>query len=56
MNIRDPHQLKTVPYTPVSHPFVERMIGSLRRELLDQVFFWNTVDLGGGLFELPVAA
>ncbi len=38
-------ELKTVPYTPISHPFVERLIGSLRRELLDQVFFWNTVDL-----------
>ncbi len=24
---------------------MERLIGSLRRELLDQVFFWNTVDL-----------
>jgi hypothetical protein len=24
---------------------VERLIGSLRRELLDQVFFWNAVDL-----------
>ena len=24
---------------------MERLIGSLRREFLDQVFFWNTVDL-----------
>jgi len=38
-------EVKTVPYTPVSHPFVERLIGSIRRELLEQVFFWNTVDL-----------
>jgi transposase InsO family protein len=38
-------ELKAVPYTPISHPFVERLIGSLRRELLDQVFFWNVVDL-----------
>lgn len=37
--------LKAVPYTPISHPFVERLIGSLRRELLDQVFFWNALDL-----------
>ena len=28
-----------------SSPFVERLIGSLRRELLDRVFFWNAVDL-----------
>jgi hypothetical protein len=24
---------------------VERLIGSVRREFLDQVFFWNSVDL-----------
>jgi putative transposase len=38
-------EVKAVPYTPTSHPFVERLIGSVRRELLAQVFFWNTVDL-----------
>lgn len=45
LRILEVGELKTVPYTPVSHPFVERLIGSVRRELLDQVFFWNTVDL-----------
>ena len=29
----------------MSHPFVERLIGTIRREHLDRVFFWNTVDL-----------
>ncbi len=38
-------EIKTVPYVPISHPFVERLIGSIRRELLDQAFFWNAVDL-----------
>ena len=38
-------EVKTVPYTPISHPFVERLIGSGQRELLDQVFSWNAVDL-----------
>ena len=38
-------ELKTVPYTPISHPFVERLIGSVRRELLGQGFFWNTAEL-----------
>jgi aminoglycoside phosphotransferase len=38
-------EIKTVPFTPVSHSFVERLIGSLRRDLLDQLFFWNPVDL-----------
>lgn len=26
-------ELKSVPYTPVSHPFIERLIGTIRREL-----------------------
>ncbi len=34
-----------MPYVPVSHPFVERLIGTVRRELLDQTLFWNSVDL-----------
>ena len=37
--------LKTVPYVPISHPFVERLIGTIRREYLDQVLFWNAIDL-----------
>jgi len=45
LRILEIDEVKTVPYTPVSHPFVERLIGSIRRELLDQVFFWNSVDL-----------
>lgn len=38
-------EIKTVPYVPVSHPFVERLIGTIRRELLDRLFFWNALDL-----------
>ena len=38
-------EIKSVPYTPISHPFVERLIGTIRREYLDRVFFWNAVDL-----------
>ena len=45
LRILEIDELKTVPYTPISLPFVERLIGSIRRELLDQVFFWNIVDL-----------
>jgi hypothetical protein len=32
-------------YVPVSHPFVERLIGTILREVLDQMFFWNALDL-----------
>ena len=33
------------PHVPLSHPFVERLTGTTRREYLDQVSFWNTHDL-----------
>jgi transposase InsO family protein len=45
LRILEIEELKTVPYVPLSHPFVERLIGTLRRELLDQVFFWTARDL-----------
>lgn len=45
LRILDVTELKTVPYVPLSHPFVERLIGTLRRELLDQVVFWTARDL-----------
>jgi len=35
----------TVPLVPLSHPFVERLIWTVRREFLDQVFYWNATDL-----------
>jgi len=38
-------KIKTVPYTPLSHPFIERLIGTIRREFLDHTLFWNYVDL-----------
>ena len=38
-------EVKTVPYVPLSHPFVERLVGTVRREYLDYVPFWNAQDL-----------
>ncbi len=29
----------------MSHPFVERLIGSIRREFLDHTLFWTATDL-----------
>jgi len=37
-------EVKTVPYAPLSHPFVERLIGTVRREYLDHVPFWGALD------------
>ena len=44
-------EIKTVPYVPLSHPFVERLIGTIRREYLDRTLFWTTVDLETKLFD-----
>ncbi|MGB5468154.1 MAG: integrase core domain-containing protein [Sedimenticolaceae bacterium] len=38
-------EIKTVPYVPLSHPFIGRFIGTIRRESPDPVFFWNANDL-----------
>src|SRR5215475_9802400 len=46
-------QIKTVPYVPLSHPFVERLIGTIRREHLDQTLFWTAADLENRLPTLP---
>ncbi len=45
LRILEVEQVKTVPYIPLSHPFVERLIGSIRHEYLDKVPFWSTADL-----------
>jgi len=38
-------EIKTVPYVSLSHPFIERLIGTVRRECLDRMFFWTAADL-----------
>jgi putative transposase len=38
-------EVKSIPYVPLSHPFVERLIGTLRREYLDHLLFWTASDL-----------
>jgi putative transposase len=37
--------IKTVPLVSLSHPFVERLVGTMRRDFVDHVLFWNTGDL-----------
>ena len=44
-------EIKTVPYVPLSHPFVERLIGTVRREYLDRMLFWTTTDLENKLLD-----
>jgi len=45
LRILDVREIKTVPYVPLSHPFVERLIGTIRRECLDRTLFWTAADL-----------
>ena len=45
LRVLEVDEIKAVPEVPVSHPFVERLIGTVRREYLDHILFWNTVDL-----------
>jgi transposase InsO family protein len=45
LRVLDIDEIKTVPGTPRSHAFVERLIGTIRREFLDQTLFWDQGDL-----------
>jgi putative transposase len=51
LRVLEVKEIKTVPYVPLSHPFVERLIGTLRREYLDRTLFWTTFDLDAKLTE-----
>ena len=45
LRVIDVEEIKSVPNAPMPHPFVERLIGTIRREYLDHTFFWNSIDL-----------
>ena len=45
LRVLEIEEIKAVPLVPRSHSFVERMIRTIREELLDQVLFWNQLDL-----------
>ncbi len=45
LRILEVEEIKSVPYVPTSHPFIERLIGTIRREYLDHTLFWNSIDL-----------
>jgi putative transposase len=45
LRILEVDEIKTLPCTPLSNPFVERLIGTVRRDYLDRTLFWNRGDL-----------
>ena len=46
-------EIKTVPHVPLSHPFIERLIGTIRRECLDRDVFLDNGRLGGEATRFP---
>jgi hypothetical protein len=53
LRILEVTEIKTVPHVPLSHPpFVERLIGTIRRECLDRTLFWTGTDLETKLLDL----
>ena len=45
LRVLDVDEIKTTPDAPRSHAFVERLIGTIRREYLDRTWFWGHSDL-----------
>jgi putative transposase len=45
LDILEIKEIKSLPCQPRSHPFIERLIGTTRRELLKRVMFWTGSDL-----------
>ena len=45
LRILDVETVQTVPQVPWSHPFIERLIATIRQEYLDRLFFWTVDDL-----------
>jgi hypothetical protein len=45
LRVLDIQAVQTVPLVPWSHPFIQRLIGSSRREYSDHLFSWNATDL-----------
>ena len=54
LSILNVDEIKSIPCTPRSHPFIERLIGTIRREFLDHTLFWNTADLERKLADFKV--
>ena len=54
LRIYEIKEIKSIPFTPISHPFVERVIGTIRREYLDHIIFADTADLENKLNDFKI--
>ncbi len=44
LRIIEVEEIKSVPYAPMTHPFIERVILTVRSEFLNHLLFWNGSD------------
>jgi transposase InsO family protein len=44
LRILDIEEIESLPHVPMSQPFLERLIGSIRWDVLDQTLFWTATD------------
>jgi putative transposase len=51
LRILEVTEIKSFSYVPLSHPFVEWLIGTIRRECLDRTLFWTSADLENKLLD-----
>ena len=54
LRVLEVDEIKTVPEVPISHAFIERLIGTVRREFLDHTLFWNSGDLERKLADFQI--
>lgn len=43
LRILEIEEIKSIPYTPISHPFVERLIKTIREDFLNNVLIWSAM-------------
>ena len=56
LRILEVTEVKTVPYLPVSHPFMEQPVGTIGREFLDFVPFWTARGLSTNSPQTTISA
>jgi hypothetical protein len=51
LRILEVTEIRSIPYVPLSHLFVERLVGTIRRECLERTLFWTSADLENKLLD-----
>lgn len=51
LRVLEVEEIKTASGVPLSHPLIERLVGTVRREYRDKILFWTRVDLEAKLLD-----